>query len=953
MYFQRQSSDKGMNAFGEQLLEFCNIFDCVILNGIMNYAFDNGFTYICESGSSVVDYYIASCDLFTSMKVSELVIKEVVESDHLPVELLFTIHAVDNRNTSNAKKATSFSKFVWDNSKESIFKEQLRNQTNSKKLQEAMQTVDFDVNVALRLFVSSLTSASQCMQQKCTSQDVFRNASSQWFDKECRDTKRTCNKCLKKYRKNTSDANRKLYLDKRKQYKTLLKQKKRNYGLETASKLAQNVSNSAKFWKDVKNLGGCRKSTVRNDINIDEWSKHFRNVFAQCNNVRKENRQRNDGIASEDNSSLNKTITEEEVTQAIKNLKCGKASGTDGILAEMLKASATNSTLFLVRLFNCIFESGIYPEEWSKGIIIPLYKKGNPNVTDNYRGISLISIVCKCYTSILNKRLYTWLEENGKIIENQAGFRKGYSTTDQIFNLYAIVQKCLSKKGRKLYVAFVDLKKAFDSVNHQLLLEAIQKEGVNGNFLNAIKSMYSSLMSCVRNGNDYSEFFECPVGVRQGCVLSPTLFSIFINELAKHVAISGVHGVQLLPTMLELFILLFADDIALISETPRGLQVQLDILKKCCDELKLTVNRTKTKVMVFRKGGFLGKQERWLYEGEEIEVVNRYCYLGFTFSTMLSPTIGVSHLVSKGRKAMYTIGRAFLNCKEMSQEVFFKLFDAKVQSILLYSAEIWGLQRLDSLETIHMIACKRFLGVPVRTPNKMVYGELKRFPLYINAIIRSVKYWIRLLNMEQSRLPKQAYSMLLSLDSNGKKCWITQVKELLCNTGFQYVWLNQSVPNANEFVSVLKQRLIDTFLQEWNASIRDRETYILYRQLNGDFGCTNCIFQIGIYSFRASFIQLRLGVLPINNNRYKYGTNTVDKMCPYCKDKLEDEIHFVQHCPLFAGLRNRFCNEAVTLPLQRLIDGKSVQIASSVAKFTFLAMKRRQRFIDAMLDVNR
>ena len=264
----------------------------------------------------------------------------------------------------------------------------------------------------------------------------------------------------------------------------------------------------------------------------------------------------------------------------------------------------------------------------------------------------MISIVCKCYTSILNKRLYTWLENSGKIVENQGGFRKGYSTTDQIFNLYAMVQKCLSRKGRKLYVAFVDFRKAFDTVNHQLLLEVIHNEGVDGRFFNALKSMYSSLISCVRIGSEFSELFECPLGVRQGCVLSPTLFSMFINILAKQVTADGVHGVQLLPTMLELFILLFADDVALIAETPGGLQVQLDILKRCCDELNLTVNRSKTKIMVFRKGGFLSKRERWLYEGEVIEVVNRYCYLGYTFSTMLSPTIGASHLVSRGKKAI-------------------------------------------------------------------------------------------------------------------------------------------------------------------------------------------------------------------------------------------------------------------------------------------------------------
>ena len=102
------------------------------------------------------------------------------------------------------------------------------------------------------------------------------------------------------------------------------------------------------------------------------------------------------------------------------------------------------------------------------------------------------------------------MEENDKIVEMQAGFRRNYSTTDQIFNLYAIVQKCLNKKGQKLYVAFVDFKKAFDAVHHDKLLQAMQKEGIQGKFFASIKSIYDSLLSCVRANSEYSDFFDCP-----------------------------------------------------------------------------------------------------------------------------------------------------------------------------------------------------------------------------------------------------------------------------------------------------------------------------------------------------------------------------------------------------------------------------------------------------------
>jgi hypothetical protein len=181
----------------------------------------------------------------------------------------------------------------------------------------------------------------------------------------------------------------------------------------------------------------------------------------------------------------------------------------------------------------------------------------------------------------------------------------------------------MSRKGRKLYVAFVDFKKAFDSVRHDRLLECIRNEGVKGKCCASLSAMYESLLSCIRVNGHLSEYFECPVGVRQGCVLSPTLFSLFINQLANDMCERGKHGIQLLPDIMEIFILLFADDVVLLSATPSGLQHQLNILQSCCDKMKLSVNIDKTKVMVFRKGGFLGKHECWFYNGSKLEVVNK------------------------------------------------------------------------------------------------------------------------------------------------------------------------------------------------------------------------------------------------------------------------------------------------------------------------------------------
>ena len=942
--YPRKSQDKGENSFGTQLLEFCDIFDCLIVNGLTSHGLDNSHTYICKLGASVVDYFVMSCELFDSLCDVRLVVKELVESDHLPLELSFSVHA-ESSNEPEKNRESGLSKgerIVWSHDREAEFKETFHGEESKLLLESAACDIDVNVNDALDKFVNCLKIASQCMVKKFSTAPKFRNAA--WLDKECAESKRTCKKKLKTFRRTRSDSKRRDYVEQRRTYKKLLKKKKKDYGRQTAECLAKNIKNSL-FWSEVKKLGGRKRSQISDKICIDDWYDHFKNVFKLCDEAR-ENHQRGFGHIddNEEDPVLNLPINQEEVRKSIKNLKNGKACGTDGIVSEMLKAGGQQVILFLTKLFNRIFESGI-PSEWAKAIVIPIFKKGNVDQPDNYRGVSLISIICKCYTSILNDRLRRWLEEKDVIVENQAGFRKHYSTSDQIFNLYAIVQKCFSK-SKKLYVAFVDFKKAFDSVRHDKLLEAISSLGMNGKFVVSLKAMYDSLISCVRVNNVFSEFFECPVGVRQGCVLSPTLFSLFINQLANHVNEVGVHGIQLLPNLVELFILLFADDVALLSSTPGGLQVQLNALKQCCDNLKLSVNKDKTKIMVFRKGGFLAKHEKWVFEGKEIEVVNSYCYLGYTFSTKLSVIIGTRHLVTKAKKAVFLLCRAFQNCKEMSQDIFFKLFDAKVQSIVLYSSEIWGLQRLECIERVHLLACKRFLGVSIRSPNKMVYGELGRYPLFVNSFVRAVKYWLRLLQMDIHRLPKQAYLMQLSMDKDGKKCWVSDVRTILCEYGFHFVWLNQGVANEKGFLSSFRQRMIDVFIQEWSASVRDRDRYVLFRKAKGLFEKEMYLVDIDAYHLRSTFTRFRFGVLPIYCNLRRYSENPREKMCPFCESLFEDEEHLFYKCPIYVDLRMKLLDGYRNRPLHQLMDGKNIQLSILVAKFVFFAMKRREKYLE-------
>jgi len=588
--FSRRSEDKVTNVFGKQLLEICNMFDCIILNGLCKRGFDDASTFISQSGCSVIDYFLISDELCTADFVRSFNIRSLVDSTHLPICLEIAVNSTgytSDMNRRDKKQLKKINKVIWNEEKETDFVSSLEMYFDQDALLNIMNIIDFDVDFALELFTKCLLDASECMKKSVVVGGTQRNAN--WFDGECKESKVKVYSLLRIFKRTRNDNDRINFVTARKKYKELLRNKKNGYKRDTVTRLLQCEKNARLFWRELKQTGCSARKKTSDKISVDDWHNHFKGVFNEENRGSRDSNYVND-IINENNIKIDKLdcpITHNEIREAIRKLKSGKACGVDGIMAEMLKLSGESTVEFMHKLFNTVFNEGIYPVEWQKAMIVPIFKKGDQHKPDNYRGISLLSLVSKCYTSILNKRLVTWAEENNKMSDAQAGFRKGYSTIDHIFTLSAIVEKSLGKRGGKLYVCFVDLRKAFDSVRRDLLLEIMEKNGLSSKFMNAILSMYKSVVSCVRVGATQTEFFECPVGLRQGCMLSPILFSIFINEIAANIEKDGLHGIQLLPGLLELFILLFADDIALLTDSVRKLQNHLNILNSMCEELML------------------------------------------------------------------------------------------------------------------------------------------------------------------------------------------------------------------------------------------------------------------------------------------------------------------------------------------------------------------------------
>ena len=199
------------------------------------------------------------------------------------------------------------------------------------------------------------------------------------------------------------------------------------------------------------------------------------------------------------------------------------------------------------------------------------------------------------------------------------------------------------------------------------------------------------------------------------------------------------------PDLVEILLLMFADDLTLISTLVIGLQRLLNLLYSFSQVKDLMANAIKTKVMIYKNGGILAKTERWTYGGVELEVVPCFTYVGLNFTLQLSLTQMASEQAVKAKRILISILSKLYNDGQLSREVFFKIFDTKISPILMYGSEIWGIEYRQVVETIHHYACKRYMCVRLNSTNDAVLGECGRFPLNIQCNKRCITYWLKIL----------------------------------------------------------------------------------------------------------------------------------------------------------------------------------------------------------------
>ena len=881
------------------------------------------YTYVGSTGRSVVDYLLINSYLFDLICDFHVGDPNIL-SDHCTIG--FSLQCKNFLETESSEEQVTFEtvdrKYVWRDERADEYIFQLGEQENglrdlSSDLTRLTSSQEIDDNI--QKFTSLMENVCDPLFSKkvtpSKNTDINDNLNQPWFDDECRNYRKLFYSALNAYRSDKSPFNQSDLAKTRSVYKKILRQKRLYSVKEKTAKLIVSKSKNVKeYWRLLK-----QAANIKTKCSVD--AKRFAEYFQAVNDpndifyqpdedVLYFNERYAQGEIQVMFEELNLPISFEEIKKGVSQLRNGASAGPDLFLNEFLKKGTNGLLSYIHGLFNKLYEIGYFPESWTEGHIIPIFKKGDKNEASNYRGITLLSIIGKLFTRILNSRLNTWAEEYNIYVEAQAGFRKGMGTTDNIFILNSLITHSINQNER-LYCAFVDFTKAFDFVVRDILWFKLIRLGVRGKMLNIIKSIYSSVKSRVKHDNTLSEPFTCNIGVRQGECLSPFLFAMYVNDFEAELAVKGIEGINI--GMLNLYILLYADDIILLGKTPEDLQKALSVLEEYCMRWKLKVNTDKTKIMIFRKGGRIPNNINFIYKNESIEIVNKFCYLGIVFTSGGSCFEAQKTLAGQAQKAVFTLNKYLFNFTSLTPSHVLELFDKLVSQILNFGSEVWGFSKASSVETVHLQFCKKLLGVKQSTQNDFIYGELGRIDYQSRRYLAIIKYWFKVICSEENKYIKQIYNMMVNdLAAHPlKRNWASCVKDLLCQLGFRIVWETQGVGNIEQFLGTFKQRVRDVFAQEWHTRLENSTRARCYITF-ASFQHQTYLDKLNISKYRKQLSRLRLSShrLEVEVGRWAKPIKIPyeNRKCKSC-NVLEDEFHFVLECPIYVEFRRRYISK--------------------------------------------
>ena len=599
-----------------------------------------------------------------------------------------------------------------------------------------------------------------------------------------------------------------------------------------------------------------------------EWTNHINRKIQQI-----------ESTPEHTNASPPPPFTLEELNQSIKIFKRNKNTGPDRIPNEIyIEANEITKQIFL-HTMNEVYTRETIPAQWQQGNKIRIYKgKGNKGKCSSERGITLASNSGKLFERLVNNRIKHEINTS----EAQAGGQAGKSTADHITILNSIINHKKKNKVKNLYIAFLDVTKAYDKAWLNAILYVTHKNGLNGKNWRIVKELNSNLTAKIHTHHGDTREIAIRDSIRQGGVLSMVEYANLMDEIAKELNLRQVGNQQIWSNEVN-GCLLWMDDVALIHHDKDELQRMLNITDDTAKKYHIQFGREKSQVITVGK---TKDQAQFKLGKNTLDNTETYKYLGMTINSKGNLDDHIRKTKGKIEAALQTIfclaGNDKFNRIEMS--AIWQLVHTCILPTLLYGAETWTPTKTEIKEVQRILnnTLKRIIRAPITTPAEIVIAETGIWDAETQIARKQIMYYYKVKTQEKEN------STTRKTATDPLNPWLKQVETTLTTTGID---LDEILPKnpkqAKRYINTkLKEHQIKKIYlaAEEKSKVRDyicnkkRFTVLTKPHYMENYNRTDCN---NIFTTRARMLEVK--------GNYK-GKHT-DLICRWCKNATETQQH--------------------------------------------------------------
>ena len=708
--FNADVANSANHAFGKDMLDFCS-YENLIISDIAELSLDS-FSCFSEAHSTTswLDHIVSTKSAHSS--ICNINIKyDFISSDHFPITFNVDCNIVASDPISNTNNANgiSSSRVFWDK----LSSQDIKVYTDRTK--HYLSNVPFPHDLAMCEDSNCSNPSHKALLQKTytlicdalkTASEKFQIVSEQkdvqipgWTDC-CKEAHSVAREAFLLWRSNNSPKHGIIFDNMkitRAHFKLLLRQCKQAKDSKVADSLASKFlhKNKKSFWSEVKKITYKANDIIATDINgvsgeneiCDMWKNHFRSLL----NSSRDNS--NKPVVEDyvnNNCNTYDPFVMDDVLSAIQGLKKGKTPGSDGLSGEHFIYAHDSLYVHILILINAMLVHGFLPDDLMTTIIIPLLKdkKGNISSLDNYRPIAITTVFSKILELLILYKYRDYLSTT----DHQFGFKEKHSTEMCCFLLKEVINFYISS-STPMYLCFMDASKAFDKVNHFRLFSKLKDRGLPATVIRILVYWYRSQLFSVKWCNVISGSFKVTNGVRQGGILSPYFYNVFVDELSLLLSTSNAGCYMEKQSFNHLF---YADDSVLMAPSPAALQTLINICVSYAHDNEITYNCTKTRCMCILPSNLKDVYIPLMHiNGVSLEQVCVQKYLGVYFTNNLSD------ITDMKRELRQIYGRANLLIRKFSKCDFgVKLQLFKSYCTNLYCDALWVNFNKDSFNKV-------------------------------------------------------------------------------------------------------------------------------------------------------------------------------------------------------------------------------------------------------------